>query len=155
MRTDQSGFALPRAIVLRTNSTYTPMTRSGRNTLGEGALLSWDSKSKDAEFLDKIVSEGLILESATPKSVWLEHAVFQKYKLESFRSALNKAKNKYQVHLKDQHEKETGHELLGGGETAPSMDGKVRNPNDGDLKPAPSLFGSSKGQGKCQCTLFV
>ena len=148
MRTDQSGFALPRA-------TYTPMTRSGRNTLGEGALLSWDSKSKDAEFLDKIVSEGLILESATPKSVWLERAVFQKYKLESFRSALNKAKKKYQVHLKDQHERETGHELLGGGETAPSMGGKVRNPNDGDLKPAPSLFVSSKGQGKCQCTLFV
>ena len=65
------------------------------------------------------------------------------------------SQKKYQVHLKDQHERETGHELLGGGETAPSMGGKVRNPNDGDLKPAPSLFGSSKGQGKCQCTPFV
>ena len=70
---------------------------------GDGGMLeyiAWDKSSEDTEYLEELVKNKLISESAAPKKVWTENSRFLKYSSDSFQSALNKAKNKYQFHMR-------------------------------------------------------
>ena len=73
-------------------------SKGGINTNSVQYII-WDKMLVDADYLEELVKNQLISESAAPKKVWMEHPRLQKYILVSFQSALNKnLKNKYQFH---------------------------------------------------------
>ena len=72
----------------------------GGGDRGRMEYTAWDKTLVDSDYLEELVKNKLISESATPKQVWMEHPRFQKYSLVSFQSALNKVKNKYQFHMR-------------------------------------------------------
>ena len=53
----------------------------------------------NTDYVEELVKNKLISESAAPKKVWMEHPRLQKYSLASFWSVLNKSKNKDQFHM--------------------------------------------------------
>ena len=57
-----------------------------------------DKTSVDTDYLEELVKNKLISESAAPKKVSFDHPRFMKYSLQSFQSTLTKAKVKYQFH---------------------------------------------------------
>ena len=64
-------------------------------------LLPWDQKNSDGKYLEHLVKNQSINPSYAPKEVWKAHPEFQKYKLDSFRSALNKLKKQYGTHIRE------------------------------------------------------
>ena len=121
------------------------MTRSGRNSLGEGPLLSWDSRTADAEYLEDLVKNRAFAASAAPKQVWSDHPQFMKYKLESFRTALNKLKKKYGYHLRD-GPKEQDSKVTSKEESFNPLE-DVEDDADDDLPPGSGFFGKKKAPG--------
>ncbi len=55
----------------------------------------WSNTGEDAEYLRDLYEEGEIQSDTAPKTVWESHDRFQQYKLDSFRSALNRVRKDY------------------------------------------------------------
>ena len=64
-------------------------------------LKSWDQNNEDGKLLESLVCNRTVNPSWAPKKVWQSHQEFQRYKLDSFCSALNKLKKKYGVNLRE------------------------------------------------------
>ena len=60
----------------------------------------WDKNSDAARFLYKSLKSGEIGATESPKTVHERYPLFQPYKLDSFRTQLNKAKTELGLHIR-------------------------------------------------------
>jgi hypothetical protein len=62
----------------------------------------WSSRVKANKLLQDGLKSGKIDPSMKPKEVWDSNAEFQKYSLQSFRSAFNRKKSEMGCHVRDE-----------------------------------------------------